>query len=278
MQPEELAEKFNLKTGQAREIVVRAREAVVSNFKTAKEVLLQRQRVKRITTGSENLDRLLGGGVEVGSITEFFGEYGTGKSQIAHQLCVNVQLPESKGGLERKAIFVDTEGTFRPERIVQMATALGLDPDETLDNIIVLRVYDSEQQLLCLKTVYKKTVQTGAALLVVDSLTNLFRAEYLGREMLAKRQQRLCNYLGALRRMAEMEGVAVVVTNQVLSNPEVFGATIVPVGGNIVAHGTTMRVQLKKGRSEMRLAVLVDSPSLPPGSAVFRISEKGITD
>jgi DNA repair protein RadA len=244
------------------------------------ELLKMRQTVLRLTTGSSMLDKLLGGGIESQSITEFYGEYGSGKSQICHQLCVNVQLPHEQGGLGAAALYIDTENTFRTERIFQMAKNLGIDPKEALKNIIVAEAYTSEHQMFLLENADKVIKENGVRLIIVDSLTSHFRSEYLGREMLAERQQKLNKHLHRLIRLSRAFNAVAVVTNQVMSKPDVFfGEAVHPVGGHIVAHTSHTRVFLRKSaRGPVRIARLVSSPYLPEGEGIFRVSERGIED
>jgi DNA repair protein RadA len=271
---EDLAKQLSLKLTAARQLVQSAKNAVSLNFRTALEMFEERQKVGRISTGSRALDEILGGGVEVGAVTEFFGEYGSGKSQIAHQLCVNVQL----NGSGKKAFFLDTEGTFRPERIAQMAEGLDEDSQHLLAGVLVVRVYDTDQQMLAVRKL-EEANRLGIGLVVVDSVSNLFRSEYSGRGSLAERQQKLCRHLADLKRLADVNHLAVVVTNQVLARPEIFfGDPTLPVGGNILGHAVTHRVYLKRGKAEMRTATIVDSPNLPCKSASFRITDEGISD
>jgi len=272
--PENLARKLSLGLNVARQLVQSAREMIAFNFRTALEIFDERQNTRRISTGSKALDQILGGGVEVGAVTEFFGEYGSGKSQIAHQLCVNVQLD----GNGKKAVFVDTEGTFRPERIIQMARKVSENPKRLLEGILVVRIYDTDQQVLAVRRL-REIIGSEVELLVVDSITNLFRIEYSGRETLAERQQKLCRHLADLKMLAELGRLAVVITNQVLARPEVcLDDNTFPVGGNILGHAVTYRVYLRKGRAGIRTATVVDSPNLPCRSASFRITDDGISD
>ncbi len=271
---EDLAKQLSLKLTAARQLIQSAKNAVSLNFRTALEMLEERRRVERISTGSKALDEILGGGVEAGVVTEFFGEYGSGKSQIAHQLCVNVQL----GGSGKKAFFLDTEGTFRPERIAQMAEKLGEDPQRLLAGVLVVRAYDTDQQMLVVRKL-EEASRLEVGLVVVDSISNLFRSEYSGRGFLAERQQKLCRHLADLKRLADLNHLAVVVTNQVLARPEIFcGDPTLPVGGNILGHAVTHRVYLRRGKAEMRTATVVDSPNLPCRSASFKITDGGISD
>ncbi len=249
-------------------------------FKSAEDVWEHRKNIARIATGSQELDDLLGGGAETGSLIEFFGEFRTGKTQIMHQLCVNVQLPEERGGLEGRALYIDTEGTFRPERIIQMAEALDLDHKEVLKNIIFGRAYNSDHQIILVKEAANLIKEKNIKLIVVDSLIGHFRSEYIGRGTLATRQQTINSHLHDLLRLCDIYAdLAVVVTNQVQSKPDVFyGNPLRATGGNIVAHGSTIRVYLRKGKGEQRIAKVVDAPNLPEGEAIFSITENGITD
>jgi len=249
-------------------------------FKSAEDVWEHRKNIARITTNSQELDDLLGGGVETGSVIEFFGEFRTGKTQIMHQLCVNVQLPKEQGGIEGRALYIDTEGTFRPERIIQMAEGLDLDSKEILKNIIFGRAYNSDHQILLIKEAANFIKEKNIKLIVVDSLIGHFRSEYIGRGTLANRQQTINAHLHDLLRLCDIySDLSVVVTNQVQSKPDVFyGNPLQAAGGNVVAHGSTIRIYLRKGKGEQRIAKMVDAPHLPEGEAVFSITENGISD
>lgn len=277
--PHELSAVANLPITQATKIIEAAREALDIKIKTAIDLKKESLVRKKITTGSRNLDELLGGGVETKTITEFFGEYGTGKTQLCHQLAVNVQLPEDKGGLEAKAVYIDSEGTFRWERIEQMAQGVGLDPDKVMENIYWVRAINSHHQMAVVEKLFELIARENIKLIVVDSLTGHFRAEFPGRESLAVRQQLLNKHLHQLMRIAEVYNVAVVVTNQVMARPDIFfGDPTAAVGGHVVAHAPGVRVQLRKSRGNKRIARIVDAPHLPEGETVFAISEYGIRD
>jgi len=249
-------------------------------FKSAEDIWEHRKNIARISTGSQELDDLLGGGLETGCVTEFFGEFRTGKTQIMHQLCVNVQLSREKGGLEGNALYIDTEGTFRPERIIQMSEALDLDHKKVLKNIVFGRAYNSDHQILLIKEAANLIKERNIKVIVVDSLIGHFRSEYIGRGTLANRQQLINSHLHDLLRLADIHPeLGIVVTNQVQSKPDVFyGNPLRATGGNVVAHGSTIRVFLRKGKGEQRVAKMVDAPHLPEGEAVFSITENGISD
>ncbi len=277
--PAELANAADIGENAARKIIEAAREALDLGFETADVVYEKRMKVGRITTGSRNLDKLLAGGIETQAITEVFGAFRSGKTQLAHQLAVNVQLPPEKGGLSGKAIYIDTEGTFRPERICQMAQAIGLEPKTALKNIIYARAYNSDHQMLLVQQAQEVVEDENVRLLVIDSLTSHFRAEYPGREMLAERQQKLNRHLHMLQRLADVANLAVFVTNQVMARPDVyFGDPTEPVGGHVLAHVPQTRLYLRRAKDNRRICRLVDSPYLPEGEVVFVITEEGIRD
>jgi len=265
----------------AMRIVSLARNATEIKFIPASEILARRANIQRLSTGSKNLDNLMGGGSETMTITEFFGEFGTGKSQICHQLCINVQLPPGKGGLGGNALYIDTENTFRPERIIQMSRKIDLDPDKVVSNIIVAEAYNSDHQILILEKADQIIKAHNVKLIILDSLTSHFRSEYLGRESLAARQQKLNSHLHRLERLTIAFNAVAVVTNQVMSRPDdFFGFGAYPVGGHIVGHRSHTRIFLRKaaGGKGNRVARLVVSLDRPEGECLFRITEDGITD
>nr|BAB83903.1 homologue of the bacterial recA and yeast RAD51/DMC1 [Aeropyrum pernix] len=277
--PQEVSQATGIPILTAQKIVDAAREALNIDFKTAYDLKIESMNIKKITTGSRNLDELLGGGIETKTITELFGEFGSGKTQICHQLSVNVQLPEDKGGLEGKAVYIDTEGTFRWERIEQMARGVGLDPDEVMKNIYWIRAINSHHQIAIVDKLFTMVKNDNIKLVVVDSVTSHFRAEFPGRENLAMRQQLLNRHLHQLMRLADIFNVAVVITNQVMARPDVFyGDPTQAVGGHVLGHAPGVRVYLKKGRGNKRIARVVDAPHLPEGETVFAITEWGIRD
>jgi len=261
-------------------VISAARSSIGISFIRADELLKMRQNVLRLTTGSKALDNLLDGGLETQTITEFYGEYGSGKSQICHQLCVNVQLPPEKGGLNGAALYIDTENTFRTERIVQMAINLGLDPEQAVKNIIYAEAYTSDHQMFLLENADEVVKENNIKLIIIDSLTAHFRSEYIGREMLASRQQKLNKHMHRLIRLARAFNAVAVVTNQVMAKPDMFfGDAISPIGGHIVGHTSHTRVYLRRAaHGPVRIARLVSSPYLPEGEQIFKITEKGIED
>jgi len=282
--PSEVAEAIGGSEKTACELVLMAQDRLrgcgllEKEFMQASEAYERRKRLLRCTTGSRSLDELLGGGVETQAITELYGEYGSGKTQLCHTLCVTCQLPPEKGGLGGGALYIDTESTFRPERLYQIAEARGLDPMEVLSKVIFTRIYNSSHLELVVKNLGEIVEKHGIRLVVVDSVISLHRAEFNGRGTLADRQQRLNNLIHRLLRVAEVYNIAAVVTNQVQAQPDTFfGDPTKPAGGHIIAHACTYRIYLKKAGQE-RKAIVVDSPCHPYSEAVFTINEKGVAD
>jgi len=278
--PGDVAEAAEIGVAIAQKIIGEARrKADVGGFESGTTLLERRKKLGRVTTNSKALDELLGGGVETQAITEFSGEFGTGKTQLAHQVAVDVQLPVAQGGLSGEVVYIDTESTFRPERIVDMAKGVGLDPETALGRIHVARAFNSNHQMLLVQKAQELAREKPIRLLVVDSLTAHFRSEYLGRAELAPRQQHLNRHLHELLRFADTYNASIVVTNQVSARPDIlFGDPTRPIGGNIVAHAATYRVYLRKSKPPKRIARLIDSPNLPEGEAVFSLTTEGIRD
>ncbi|MGI5964254.1 MAG: DNA repair and recombination protein RadA [Candidatus Methanomethylophilaceae archaeon] len=278
--PKELAETCEIGEKKAADIIEGAKMcADIGGFETGNEILERRKLVTKLTTGSKAVDELLGGGLESQSIVEFFGEFGSSKSQMCFQLAVNATLPEEMGGLDSDVVIIDTENTFRPERIIQMAEYLGQDPETVLSRIHVARAFNSQHQILLVGRALEMAKDTKIRLLIVDSLTSHFRAEYVGRGTLAERQQTLNRHMHDLLNFATVNNAVIAVTNQVSSKPDAFfGDPTRPIGGNIVGHTATFRIYLRKGKAGKRIARLIDSPNLPEGEAVFMVTEDGIKD
>ena len=284
--PVELSAAAEISEASAGKIIAAARENLEMGFETAEKLLEKRGDIGYIHTGSANLDKLLGGrGVQTQAITEAHGPYGSGKTQLGFTLSVTVQQPkkaeeDEKKGLSGKVAFIDTENTFRPERVSQIATTRGLDPKKVLKNIFVARAYNSDHQMLLVERV-SELLQNGEKikLIVIDSLTSHFRAEYIGRGTLARRQQKLNKHLHFLQKMADQYNLAVYVTNQVMSKPDMFfGPRMQAIGGHILAHAATYRLFFRKSKGSKKIARLIDSPDLPESETIFELTEKGIED
>ncbi|XP_070578952.1 DNA repair protein RAD51 homolog B [Ptychodera flava] len=267
---------------KADKVLNEAQKLIPMGFTTATQFHQQRSEIIQVTTGSKELDKLLQGGIETGSITEIFGEFRTGKTQLCHTLAVTCQLPIDNGGGEGKCLYIDSEGTFRPERLLAVAERYGLSGQDVLDNVAYARAYNSDHQTQLLLQASAMMAESRYALLIVDSATALYRTDYSGRGELAARQMHLARFLRTLLRLADEFGVAVVITNQVVA--QVDGAAMFsadpkkPIGGHIMAHASTTRLYLRKGRGETRICKIYDSPCLPEAEAMFAILPDGVGD
>ncbi|EPZ30915.1 Meiotic recombination protein DMC1/LIM15-like protein [Rozella allomycis CSF55] len=253
-------------------------------FITAMEYAQRRQAVLKISTGSKELDKLIGGGIQTMSITEAFGEFRTGKTQLSHTLCVTCQMPVEEGGANSKVALIDTENTFRPDRLRAIATRFNMDPEEVLNNVLYAKAFNTDQQLDLITALAAKFSEEPGAyrLIIIDSIINLFRTDFSGRGELGERQQKLNTMMSRLMKVAEEFNVAIFITNQMMSDPS-GGLTFVadpkkPVGGHVLAHASTTRLYLRKGRDNQRVAKLYDSPDMPEAEATYAITEGGIDD
>ena len=275
--PAELIDATGMGDAVAKKLIAVARSSLEMGFESGEELLRRREKVIRLKTGSKAFDALLGGGLETGAIVECFGEFGSGKTQLGHALSVNVQSVDK----DAVAVYIDTENTFRPERIIQLARGAGLDEEQVLKNIKVARAYNSDHQMLLAEKIEDLIKKQGlnVKLVVIDSLTAHFRAEFIGRGTLADRQQKLNKHMHVLLKLADTHNLCVYVTNQVMAKPDMFfGDPTQAIGGHIVAHASTFRIYLRKGKKGTRVAKLVDSPSMPEGEAGFYVDETGIKD
>ena len=275
----ELADLAGMGSDTAVKVCRLARMHVDPGFVPALEVMEMRKHMVKCTTGSKELDRIMGGGIETGAITELIGEFGSGKTQICFTLAVTAQQPVEEGGYGGNVCVIDTEGTFMPERIMQIAEERGLDSTKILEGILIARAYNSEHQIILINSLPELVEKSGIKLVIVDSMIGHFRGEYIGRGTLAERQQKLGGCLSKLLRVAEAFNISVVLTNQVLSTPDtMYGDPNKPTGGHVMAHACTHRVFLRKGRQNTRLARVIDSPSLPEEKIRFAITAAGIVD
>ena len=281
---DELAVDLNSSKDSAASFIMAAQKllrdsnVLEKEFVTADTALEKRKSMLRCSTGSIALDDLLLGGIETQAVTEFYGEFGSGKSQICHTLCATARQPIAVGGLDGGVIYIDTEGTFRPERIEQIARARGLDPSQILKSVAVCKIYNSSHLELIIKDLGKYINDFKAKLVVIDSIISLHRAEFAGRGTLADRQQRLNNMLHKLVRLTEIYNIAIVITNQVQSSPDTFfGDPTKAAGGNVLGHASTYRIYLRKS-GENRVAKMIDSPYHPYSETRFTVNEKGTDD
>lgn len=281
---EELAVDINASKESAATFVIAAQKllrdskVLEKEFVTADAALEKRRSMLRCSTGSSALDDLLLGGIETQAVTEFYGEFGSGKSQVCHTLCAMARQPVESGGLNGNTIYIDTEGTFRPERIQEIARSRGYEQEQVLKSIAVCKVYNSSHLELIIKNLGKYVDDFKAKLVVIDSIISLHRAEFAGRGTLADRQQRLNSMLHKVIRLAEIYNIAIVITNQVQSSPDTFfGDPTKAAGGNVLGHASTYRIYLRKS-GENRIAKMIDSPYHPYSDARFTVNERGTDD
>ena len=275
--PGEIIDATGMSEAAVKKIIAVARSSLDMGFESGEEVLKKRGQVLKISTGSKAFDALVGGGFESAAITECFGEYGSGKTQIGHILAVNCQkqYPGST------AVYIDTENTFRPERIEQLSKGAGLEPNDVLKNIKVAKAFNTDHQMLLAEKIEDLIKKQGldVKLVIIDSLTAQFRAEYIGRGTLAERQQKINRHMRDLAKLAHTYNLCVYVTNQVMARPDMFfGDPTQAIGGHIVGHASTFRLYLRKGKKGSRVAKLVDSPNLPEGECSFYVETSGLKD
>jgi len=275
--PSQIVDATGMSETVARKMIQYCRNNLDMGFESGEVVLERRQTVEKISVGVPTFDAMLGGGFETGCIVECFGEFGSSKTQIGHVLCVQL----IKAHPDAYAIYVDTEKTFRPERIIELAKGAGIDPSYALQHIKVAKAYNSDHQMLLVEKVEEliSKQKLPVKLLVVDSLTSHFRAEFVGRGTLAERQQKLNKHMHAMAKIADLYNVCVYVTNQVMSKPDsFFGDPTAAIGGHIVAHASTFRMYLRKGKKGCRVAKLIDSPNLPDGECAFMVTTDCLTE
>lgn len=305
----EITADTSIGDSKAQTIINGAREeADIGGFTTGDEALAARQDIGQVTTGVDEIDDIMNGGFEEEALTEMYGQFKTGKSQFTHQLCVNVQLPEEHGGTGKRAIFIDTESSYRPERIVQMVHGLddevladcmerdgvdGTPNDEDavdeLAQIFLSRIHDASarntnMQIMLVDKAAEiaqehRDSDFPVGLLVLDSIMGHFRAEYIGRGDLAQRQQKLTQHLDDLTAFGNRFGTSIVLANQVQANPDqFFGDPTKPSGGNVLAHRSTFRIKLRQGKGDKRVFMLEDAPNLPDRQAPYVVEEGGVME
>ncbi len=280
----ELVDNLNITDETAHNLIFEAQRLLKEkgylekDLVSAQELYDRRAKMVRCTTYSNNLDKLFLGGIETQAVTEFYGEFGSGKTQICHTLCISSQTTVEEHGLGGNVLYIDTESTFRPERIAQIAKTRNMDVDKMLENIHVAKVYNASHLELIIKALGSLIQQNGIKLVIVDSIISLHRAEFVGRGTLSERQQKLNAIMHRLKRIAEIYNIAIVITNQVQASPDTFfGDPTKAAGGNIIGHASTYRVYLRKAGQE-RKAIMIDSPCHPYSDTNFVITEGGIGD
>jgi len=271
--PTEVSTIAGISEAVSRKLIQQARSELKLGFEKAKEFAKRRDKIKKIGTGCSSFDNMLEGGFESGAITEVYGQFGSGKTQLAHLLVVRALL-ENK---DNKAIFIDSENTFRADRIKDFCEANDVNYDDAMERIYVSRAFNSDHQMLLIDEIEKMLQKDSSyRIVVVDSLTSHFRSEFQGRGALAGRQQKLNKHLHQLLKIADLYNMVVFVSNQVQANPaQMFGDPTTPVGGHIVGHNSTFRIYMRPGKAGSIFAKVIDSPNLPNNDCNFFLKKEG---
>jgi len=227
---------------------------------------------RKLSTRSDELDGILGGGVRAGEVLEVFGGPGTGKSQLAMQLCASVQSRPTAGGLQRGAIYADSEGGFMAERLSEMLKAEPCANEQSLSRVWLYRLH-SWQELRALVEVLPRAVeQAGAGLVVVDSIAfHLKQGLEIG-----ERQRVLQATLTALTRLAKEHSLAVVAVNHAVAKPSGEQAMSSALGESF-GHMCSRRVRLGF-QGFAREARLLKAPDIAPSFCRFDVTSHGIRD
>ena len=281
--PSDLSELTGMDLNSVRALVLKSRKKleesneIPSMFRTAQAMVdSNTDNLEFITTGTECMDQILGGGIETGAVTEFFGKDGAGKTQMCYTMAVRVQLPIDKGGLGAKAFWLDTEGTFKPNRILDVAEPYDLE--NVLENIIISHAHNSADQQIIIEQLERKIEEENVKLIIIDSAVGLFRNEYIGRANLSNRQGRITKFMSNVSKLAQNHNVAIIITNQVMVNPGMmFGDPVLPIGGTALGHTSTYRIYLQK-RGKKHYAVMVKSHRHPDMEMRFDLGKTGIMD
>ena len=237
--PGELVETAGVGEAVARKMINTARNNLDMGFMSGDELLKKRADIIRVSTGSKAFDTMLNGGFESGGITECYGQFGSGKSALAHQLAINALDINEQGVPQCCSIWIDSENTFRPERIKEICENNKWDPMLILKNIKVVRAFNSDHQMMCAEKIEDLITKENlkVKLVIVDSLMTHFRSEFIGRGTLSDRQQKINKHMHVLMKVADTNNLCVYVTNQVMSKPDTFfGDPTAAIGGNIVGH------------------------------------------
>jgi len=282
--PSQLAEQSGIGKDTCEKYINKALELIDIGYITGAQLWEQMKSHRKLTTGSKALDEILKGefdeigGIEERTATEVSGGEGVGKTQLMHMLAINSQLPHEEGGLDGPVIWLDTENSFRPDRIIQICDARGYDSEKILQGIIYIEVFHSLHQKSIVTKLPKLCQDHNIKLIVVDSMMAHLRSEYPGRGMLAERQHLLADVLQRLEKISRNHKITVIYTNQVMDRPTAYGNPEKPIGGHVMGHAATLRLHIRKARQQKRIIEVVKSPYLPEREAVFRVTEAGIED
>ena len=318
--PMELHQLTGLDFDACADMIEKARESLQKKDIIGKTSLSGRElldhrakKIQYLTTGAKNFDEIMGGGMETGVMTEVYGEFGSGKTQIAMTCAVNVFLPTKDGGFSddgklARVVYIDTENSFRPDRMLQIIYERGMvktkeqtpaqlkanTPKEPLneeeqekalrflDRVKIYKPDNAGQQVMVGEALGRELRDENAdpiRLIIIDSITSAFRMDFSGRGELGERQQLIKKHIKHVSRIAEIYNVAVLLTNQVMVSPSVmFGDPVKPIGGTTLGHTSTHRVYLRKSGKDKIVAKLVDSPNNAQNEAVLSLTRAGVVN
>ncbi len=275
--PIDLQERTKLGEATVRKIIRAARDTTGKfGFRSGIELEKEQSQIPRLSFGISSIDEKLMGGLEAGSIIEFYGGFSSGKTQWCHHLAVRSQLPLEQGGLEGRVLWLDSEASFKTNIIRANAIRWGLDPDVVLGNINVAPMALSSQIEDTFEQIQLLLAEGEFKMLVIDSLTGLFRAEYRGIATLATRQQTINSLLNTMRRMGIATDAIFAYTNQVTTQISNYGGNAyAPAGGHVVSHASDYRFYAGKGTEGKRKLVLRDNAGVPEFSVEVHIGYGG---
>jgi DNA repair protein RadA len=234
---------------------------------TIAEALEVARSLGRLSTGSGGLDALSAGGYEEGKITEVFGASNSGKTQLGIQATV---MASARGW---KSVYVDTESTFRPERVEQMAESRGIQAKAALDSVYSLRADDVAAQSQVLERMAEDPRVSPAKLVVVDTVTKNFTLEFPGREKTGRRQGALGAYLNRIAIDAYLHRRVVLLTNRVASITVSGTSKDVSVGGLTLERFVSKSIRLRREGGYVSASLEHPRTAGPPTRC--RLSEKG---
>lgn len=267
------------------ETIVQLKSGLESShpFVTAFDYFGDKEKFQQIKFNVESLDTLTGGGIDIGSVTEIFGEAGSGKTQICMQLALNCVLPKENGGLAGRTIHISTDKQFAIQRLYQMASSLrervNLPDLELLDNIDIMEFSSKEELRVFVSVSLPQRLEQFAniRLVIIDSIAGIFRHEtnYIARA------DEMRGVVQKLERLADDHNFAIIMTNHVTSG--IDDSCLGTAFENLVS--TKLKIKnteeyrtSKSGISRVRLLDVIFSPRLPCRRERFLISSSGIVE
>ena len=264
---------------KAQQIIREARNSTRISFMSISELLEEERKRAFISTGSREVDRILGGGIRTGELTGVSGPYGVGKTCLLQTAAVNTVSQGDAG-----AWLIDMEGAITTSRILSIAAARELPIELVKENVLYSRWYTTDELIMGVEDGHKVIKERNVKLLGIDGFVNPFRAEFQGRESLPVRQARMNRCLRRLINYARIYNMAIVLTNQVHSKPDVSypyemrpEAIEPPTGGHVFMYAVNNHLYLRRVTKGF-IATLIDSSYMPRSEAKYNITEAGLCD